>query len=410
MRVVQPFDVVGRELGGERVRRHARVVQDLVGIGVADAREHGLIAQEPLHLRATPREDLGEVVEREVGGGGVGAEPRDARHLGGVAHDVDGERLLGARLGEVESGAVVEAHAQRDGRLPRPDDGLRQLVVPAEPPRAREVEHEVQAARIEIDELAVAGCRVDRATRELLQRRVEGLQRRDRGDRRRRDRTTDRTLAEEPHQRIDLGQFGHPAIVSPTGVTCTRLGTIDRVIQPVLIADDLLLRPLDTSDSAALAVAYRRNREHLAAWEPLRGESFFTTEGQAADVDAQLQSAGSGASVPLVLVDASAGTIVGRATLSGLVRGPFQSANLGYWIDEALNGRGLATAVVGAVVVASRGELGLHRLQAATLRHNAASQRVLERNGFERIGSAPRYLKIAGRWQDHDLFQRILHD
>lgn len=107
-----------------------------------------------------------------------------------------------------------------------------------------------------------------------------------------------------------------------------------------------------------------------------------------------------------LLVDASAGTIVGRATLSGLVRGPFQSANLGYWIDGALNGRGLATAVVGA----SRGELGLHRLQAATLRHNAGSQRVLERNGFERIGSAPRYLKIAGRWQDHDLFQRILHD
>ena len=182
------------------------------------------------------------------------------------------------------------------------------------------------------------------------------------------------------------------------------------MIQPALIADDLLLRPLDTSDSAALAVAYRRNREHLAEWEPLRGESFFTTEGQAADVDAQLQSAGSGASVPLVLVDASAGTIVGRATLSGLVRGPFQSANLGYWIDGELNGRGLATAVVGAVVAASRGELGLHRLQAATLRHNAASQRVLERNGFERIGSAPRYLKIAGRWQDHDLFQRILHD
>ena len=52
-------------------------------------------------------------------------------------------------------------------------------------------------------------------------------------------------------------------------------------------------------------------------------------------------------------------------------------------------------------------ELGLHRLQADTLVHNAASQRVLARNGFTRIGLAPRYLRIAGRWQDHVLHQRL---
>jgi hypothetical protein len=32
---------------------------------------------------------------------------------------------------------------------------------------------------------------------------------------------------------------------------------------------------------------------------------------------------------------------------------------------------------------------------------------VLERNGFVRIGVAPSYLKIAGRWQDHVLFQLV---
>ncbi len=56
------------------------------------------------------------------------------------------------------------------------------------------------------------------------------------------------------------------------------------------------------------------------------------------------------------------------------------------------------------------GELGLHRLQAGTLVHNTGSQKVLERNGFERIGLARAYLKIAGRWQDHILFQRISGD
>jgi ribosomal-protein-alanine N-acetyltransferase len=35
------------------------------------------------------------------------------------------------------------------------------------------------------------------------------------------------------------------------------------------------------------------------------------------------------------------------------------------------------------------------------------SQRVLEHNGFLRFGLAPQYLRIAGRWQDHVLFQKL---
>ncbi len=56
------------------------------------------------------------------------------------------------------------------------------------------------------------------------------------------------------------------------------------------------------------------------------------------------------------------------------------------------------------------GELGLHRVEAATLVDNHRSQAVLARNGFTRIGFAPRYLMIAGRWQDHLLFQRLADD
>ena len=53
------------------------------------------------------------------------------------------------------------------------------------------------------------------------------------------------------------------------------------------------------------------------------------------------------------------------------------------------------------------GALALHRVQAETLRHNVRSRRVLAKNGFERIGMAPKYLRIAGEWQDHDLFQKL---
>jgi ribosomal-protein-alanine N-acetyltransferase len=64
---------------------------------------------------------------------------------------------------------------------------------------------------------------------------------------------------------------------------------------------------------------------------------------------------------------------------------------------------------VRAIVTAAREELGLHRLEASTLTHNHASQSVLRKAGFEQIGFAPRYLRIAGRWQDHNLYQVILH-
>jgi ribosomal-protein-alanine N-acetyltransferase len=67
----------------------------------------------------------------------------------------------------------------------------------------------------------------------------------------------------------------------------------------------------------------------------------------------------------------------------------------------------VATAAVGAAVRHAFEQLGLHRAEAGTLVHNVASQRVLERNGFTRFGMAPRYLRIAGKWQDHVLFQRL---
>jgi len=67
----------------------------------------------------------------------------------------------------------------------------------------------------------------------------------------------------------------------------------------------------------------------------------------------------------------------------------------------------VATAALRQIVGVAFGELGLHRIQGETLLDNAASQRVLERNGFARIGMAPEYLKIAGRWQDCILYQLV---
>lgn len=166
------------------------------------------------------------------------------------------------------------------------------------------------------------------------------------------------------------------------------------------------LRVLRDSDAGLLGTAYQLNRDHLAPWEPARFDEFFTTAGQVEAIETKLALHAAGWEVPWVILDGH--RIIGTVTLSGIVRGPFLNAHVGYWIDREYNGRGIGTAAVVHAAAAAREELGLHRLQAATLRHNAASQKILKRARFQEIGVAPSYLKIAGSWQDHVLFQRIL--
>lgn len=170
------------------------------------------------------------------------------------------------------------------------------------------------------------------------------------------------------------------------------------------------LRPVRAGDGAALARAYAANREHLAPWDPVRSEAFYTPSWQEGNVSQCLDEAATGRSCRFVIVSDD-GEIRGRVNVNNIVRGAFWSADLGYWVDASRTGRGLATRAVAETVEHARTELRLHRLQAATLLHNVTSQHVLAANGFERIGMAPNYLKIAGEWQDHLLFQRLLsHD
>lgn len=167
------------------------------------------------------------------------------------------------------------------------------------------------------------------------------------------------------------------------------------------------LRLLRAADAPALARAYQDNRDHLAPWEPLRDDRFFTEAGQTEQIAARLEAASAGTDLPWVLEAQE--RIVGTMTLAGIVRGPFLSAHVGYWVAGRLQGRGVCSAALQEVLRHAREELGLHRLQASVLPRNAASTAVLRRAGFTLIGTAPSYLRIAGAWQDHLLYQRILH-
>jgi [ribosomal protein S5]-alanine N-acetyltransferase len=175
-----------------------------------------------------------------------------------------------------------------------------------------------------------------------------------------------------------------------------------RALSPV--AQRVTIRPLALTDARHLAAIYTQNREFLAPLEPLRPDVFYTFEGQRRHISQLTDRRTAGTAYPFVIALGSA--TVGAINLSNVVRGAFQSSNVGYWVAEEHNGQGVCTRALGLLCERAFTELGLHRIEAGTLPDNFASQRVLEKNGFVRIGHAPRYLQIAGAWSDHILFQK----
>jgi ribosomal-protein-alanine N-acetyltransferase len=162
-----------------------------------------------------------------------------------------------------------------------------------------------------------------------------------------------------------------------------------------------VIRALLEGDAEELAALQTANRSFLAPFMPDRSESFFTPDGQR---EWLCRSATEGG-WRFAILDRQA--ICGMVSLLHPIRGPLQSATIGYWVAQTRQRRGLATAAVAELLDFAFGEAGLHRVQAGTLLENIASQRVLEKNSFERIGIAHRYLLLAGAWRDHLLFQRL---
>ena len=102
--------------------------------------------------------------------------------------------------------------------------------------------------------------------------------------------------------------------------------------------------------------------------------------------------------------------LVGVINVSEIVRGAFRSAYLGYYAFVPHAGRGYMTEGLAlALRWAFRG-LHLHRVEANIQAGNDASRALVRRFGFRREGFSPRYLKIGGRWRDHERWALLAED
>jgi ribosomal-protein-alanine N-acetyltransferase len=98
------------------------------------------------------------------------------------------------------------------------------------------------------------------------------------------------------------------------------------------------------------------------------------------------------------------GAIAGVLNLSEIVRGPLQTANLGYYAFAPHAGRGFMREGVELILARAFLALELHRVEANVQPSNTASLRLVLAAGFRCEGYSPRLVYIRGRWRDHVRF------
>jgi ribosomal-protein-alanine N-acetyltransferase len=169
------------------------------------------------------------------------------------------------------------------------------------------------------------------------------------------------------------------------------------------------LRQPAMGDYSAWAELRALSRQHLTVWEPLWTRDELSRSAFRRRLRQYQREMREDQGYAFLVFREGDAALVGGLTISNVRRGVAQSASVGYWMGLPYVRCGYMTDALRAVLPFAFGTLGLHRLEAACLPHNAPSARVLEKAGFRREGTARRYLKINDIWQDHDLYA-LLHD
>jgi ribosomal-protein-alanine N-acetyltransferase len=165
----------------------------------------------------------------------------------------------------------------------------------------------------------------------------------------------------------------------------------------------VVLRPLVAQDFNGWSEVRRRNGEWLTKWEPARlahhPDPEINRDVFAARCGARDRERHAGTQYAFgIFVD---GAFAGEINLNNVVRGAFQSATIGYWIDKARAGHSFMSEAVLTLAQYSFESLNLHRLEICIIPRNANSRRVVEKLGIREEGIAERFLEINGVWEDH---------
>jgi len=174
-----------------------------------------------------------------------------------------------------------------------------------------------------------------------------------------------------------------------------------------ITGERVYLRLLTSEDAADYLNYLVRNKDFHEPFSPVRNHSYYTT-ANAIHIVNQRDRVISDQQYLFGIFDKATDSLAGKVTLSGIVRGAFQSCFLGYDIDRDLKDLGYTTEAIRLITSFALYSLHFHRLQASIMPRNLASQKVVEKAGFIREGYAENYLNINGHWEDHYIYSITL--
>ncbi len=171
------------------------------------------------------------------------------------------------------------------------------------------------------------------------------------------------------------------------------------------IADsELVLKPPANSDFNKWRKVREDSREFLVKWEPKWPHDDLTRIGFRRRLKSYSQQWQRGSGRTYFLCRASDHAILGGISLSKITHGNTKSATLGYWMGAEHAGKGYMQTAANCILEHAFGELGLNRIEAASLPSNPRSIHLLQKLGFHEEGLAREYLEINGVAKDHVLF------
>ncbi|EKD70709.1 MAG: hypothetical protein ACD_46C00429G0002 [uncultured bacterium] len=110
------------------------------------------------------------------------------------------------------------------------------------------------------------------------------------------------------------------------------------------------------------------------------------------------------------LVCTQEGKIAGVISLSEIMGDPFQKASVGFYAVADYAGQGYMSRGLNLILEKSFTELKLHRLEASISPANLKSIALVKRSGFYKEGISLRYIKMNGKWHDHERWAITLED
>ena len=171
-----------------------------------------------------------------------------------------------------------------------------------------------------------------------------------------------------------------------------------------LEGDRAVLRPPQIRDWSAWAQVREESRAFLEPWEPSWPADSLSRAAFQRRLRRAAQEWRDDEGYGFLIFERREGRLAGGITLSNVRRGVAQMGTIGYWIGARHARRGLTSEATVLLLDFAFGQLGLHRVEAACLPHNAASIGLLQKVGFRREGMARGYLRIDGMWRDHLLY------